>query len=144
MSQPALEVRVSRDFSSPADDVFRAWLDVQNAGRWLFATETGTMVRVEMDPQVGGSFVIVERRDGEDVAHLGQYLEIEPPRRLGFVFGVPKYSDDVAHVTIEIEPLAAGCRLHLVHALNPQSAEWADSTREGWTGILEGLARVLG
>lgn len=144
MNETAIAVRVSQDFPGAADLVFAAWLDPQNAARWLFATETGTMVRVEIDPHVGGGFTIVDRRDGEDVAHVGTYLEIDAPRRLAFTFQVPRYSDDVSTVQIDIEPLAAGCRLTLVNLLNARSAEWAESTRAGWAGILAGLARNLG
>jgi uncharacterized protein YndB with AHSA1/START domain len=41
---------------------------------------------VETDPQVGGGFRIIERRDGEDVEHLGTYLAVERPNRLVFDF----------------------------------------------------------
>lgn len=38
----------------------------------------------------------------------------------------------------------AGCELTLTHEMNPQYAEFADKTRQGWTRILESLARTLG
>ena len=46
------------------------------------------MVEVAMGPRVGGAFPIVDRRDGEDVAHLGTCLELERPSRLVFECGV--------------------------------------------------------
>ena len=78
MSSPESQpIRVRRSFAAPPERVFDAWLDPATAGRWLFATAAGKMIRVEIDGRVGGRFAIVERRDGQDVEHVGQYLVIE-------------------------------------------------------------------
>ncbi|MDP9253784.1 MAG: SRPBCC domain-containing protein [Verrucomicrobiota bacterium] len=71
------------------------------------------MVRVEIDAGVGGAFVFVDRRDGEDIEHIGEYLEIDRPRRIVFSFSVPKYSQESTRVTIDIVPLETGCELTL-------------------------------
>src|SRR4051812_29565567 len=68
-------VRVTRRFDTSPGRVFDAWLDPEKAGQWLFATSTGRMVRVEIDARVGGSFSFTDRRDDEDVEHVGEYLE---------------------------------------------------------------------
>jgi uncharacterized protein YndB with AHSA1/START domain len=102
------------------------------------------MVQVAIDARVGGEFVIVERREGEDVAHTGRYLEIDPPRHLTFTLQVPKYSDDVDRVTIRLEPIDTGCRLELTHTMDARWADYADRTRDGWAGILEHLATCFG
>jgi len=137
-----VEVRVGRHFDAPAERVFDAWLDPKSAGKWLFKTPTGEMVRCEMDARVGGAFAVVERRDGEDVEHVGEYLVLDRPRRLVFSFGVPKYSQEVTLVTIEIVTAASGCELTLTH--EKVLPEYASSTQAGWTSILEGLAANLG
>jgi uncharacterized protein YndB with AHSA1/START domain len=135
-------VRVSRRFEFSAERVFDAWLDSATVGKWLFVTPTGQMIRCEIDARVGGRFIITERRDGEDVEHTGEYLEIERPRRLVFTFSVPKYSSQETKVTLDIVPLgAAGCELNLIH--ENVLPEWASQTHEGWTKILAGLAEQL-
>ena len=83
----------------------------------------------------------MDRRDGVDVEHVGTYLEIDRPHRLAFEFGVPQYSADFTDVVLELSATGAGCELRLTH--HGVSAEFAERTRQGWTGILEGLARTL-
>ncbi len=132
-------VRVTRRFSASADRVFDAWLDPKRASRWLFATPTGTMVRAEVDARVGGKFAFVDRRDGEDVEHVGEYLEIKRPRRLVFTLRVPKYTSDTTRVSIDILPVeGSGCVLTLTH--EGVSDEMAPRVQEGWGKILDDLS----
>ena len=135
-----VKVRVTRRFSATPERVFDAWLDPEKAARFLYATEEGEMVRVEIDARVGGRYSIVERRDGQDVDHTGEYLEIDRPHRLVFTLQVPLYSEEVDRVTIQIEPAEGGCELTLVHETSP---EWADQSAEGWDMILDSLAAAL-
>jgi uncharacterized protein YndB with AHSA1/START domain len=121
--------------------VFDAWLDPARAGKFLFATATGRMVRVAIDARVGGRFAFVDRRDGEDVEHVGGYLEIDRPRRLVFTFAVPKFSAQATRVAIDIVPAGSGCTLTLAH--EGVLPDYADRTEVGWTGILDGLAGAL-
>jgi uncharacterized protein YndB with AHSA1/START domain len=136
-------VRVSRRYDFPAERVFDAWLDVEKARQFLFATSTGQMVRAEIDPRVGGAFNFTDRRDGTDAEHIGQYLEIDRPRRLVFTFHTERDSTDLSRVTIEIVPRGSGCELTLTHEIDPKWAEYKDRTETGWTTILGGLAKVL-
>lgn len=141
-AEPPVTVRVTRRFNASPERVFDAWLDVGTARRFLFATPTSEMVRAEIDARVGGSFVFVDRRNGEDVAHIGHYVEITRPRRLAFTFSVEKYSQDTNRVTIDIVPSGTGSELTLTHEKVPQ--EYASRTEGGWIMVLDGLAGTLG
>jgi uncharacterized protein YndB with AHSA1/START domain len=99
------------------------------------------MVRVEIDARVSGAFCFVERRDGEDVEHRGEYLVIDPPRRLKFSFYVDDDRSTTTNVTIDIVSSENGCELTLSHERIPQ--EYAHRTHGGWTDIVAGLAREL-
>ncbi len=106
-------VRVMHEFDASPERVFDAWLNPEIAGKWLFATPTGQMVRVGIDARVGGSFIFTDHRDEGDVEHVGTYLEIDRPRHLVFTFAVPKYSTQLTRVTIDIRATASGCGIDL-------------------------------
>jgi uncharacterized protein YndB with AHSA1/START domain len=134
-------LHITRHFDACPERVFDAWLDPATAGRWLFSAPNGEMVKVDIDARVGGHFCFRDRRDGEDVSHVGEYLEIDRPRRLVFTFGVPKYSDAMTRVSIDIVPVGSGCELSLLH--EDVLPEWADATTQGWTDILGHLQQNL-
>ena len=140
-SQRTVTLHVTRRFDASAERVFDAWLDPAKAGKFLFATATGTLQKVEIDARSGGKFEIVDRRDGADVAHIGRYVAVERPRKLVFTFAVPKYSKVETLVTLEISPAGAGCELTLTHS--GVLPDWARQTEEGWGKILDGLAANL-
>lgn len=137
------EVRVTRRFEAPPERVFDAWLDEATAGSWLFATPDGEMVRVAIDPSVGGRWEIVERRDGEDVLHTGTYEEIERPRRLAFTLQVPKYASHSDRVTIDVAPADGGAELSLAQTVPDDSPASPERIEEGWGKVLAALAARL-
>lgn len=140
--QEGVSVTVTHRFSASAERVFDAWLDPERACKFLFVTATGQMVRTQIDARVGGRFTLVERRAGEDVAHVGTYLELDRPRRLAFTFSVPKYSQSEDRVLVEIVPLQSGCELTLTHEMQPGMAEVRGRAEEGWRRLLELLAEL--
>lgn len=133
---------VSRRFAASPERVFDAWLDPVRAAKFLFATPTGEIVKVEIDARVGGSFLIVDRRpEIGEAEHFGRYVEIDRPRRLAFDFAVERDMKDATRVTIDIRPVGEGCELTLTHEGVWQ--DYAERTEGGWTTILEGLAAAL-
>lgn len=142
-SSDRVTVKVTHTYAHAPETVFDAWLTPAQAGRFLFATPTGQMIRAEIDPKVGGRFVFVDRRDGQDVEHVGEYLQIDRPRRLVFTFAVPAFSAETTQVTVEIAPRPdGGCDLTLTH--EGVLPDYAKQTEGGWTMILESLERALG
>ena len=143
-------VSLTHRYRHAPEKVFDAWLDPALARRFLFTTPTGEVVRCDIEAVVGGRFTITDRRppgdehlaEGGDIEHVGEYLEIDRPRRLVFTFGVPQFDPVMTRVTVEVAPDGDGCILTLTHDDVP--AEWAEQDREGWTMILGSLERELG
>jgi len=134
-------VTVEQRFATDGGNVYDGFLDPELARKFLFRTVGGEMVRAEADARVGGTYRFVERRDGVDVLHTGEYVELVRPSRIVFTFGVPAFSDAVSTVEIDIEPIGEGCVLTLTNSGIP--AEWAEKTRTGWAEILMSAEKVL-
>lgn len=142
MSAPVV-LTVTRDFAAPPESVFDAWLDPERARHFLFATPEGEMQTVEIDARVGGTGLIVERRASGDARHRLRFEAIERPLRLVFLFAAdPAEEGAWTRVTIHIAPAPGGCRLTLVHEMDPEWADYEQQTRQGWTMILGSLARI--
>jgi uncharacterized protein YndB with AHSA1/START domain len=140
---PVTSVKVTHCFSVAPERVFDAWLDPDLVRQW-FAPGLGEMVRVDVDPQVGGKFSFVQRRGEDDVDHVGTYLELDRPRRLAFTWSVPQDSDDTSRVVIDIAPLETGSELTLTHELHPDWADYAERTEEAWSKMLQAMDEALG
>jgi uncharacterized protein YndB with AHSA1/START domain len=142
MSVPVI-LTIRRDFAASPERVFDAWLDPDQARRFLFATPEGEMRTVEIDARVGGHALIIERRTQGDAGHRLQFEVIDRPARLVFLFAAdPAAEGKWTRVSIDIVPNATGCALTLTHDMDPQWAAYEDQTRSGWTMILDSLAHI--
>jgi uncharacterized protein YndB with AHSA1/START domain len=146
-SVPPIRVSLSRHFRAPPARVFDAWIDPEKVARWMVSSgdegAPGTLVRAVVDPRVGGKFSFVDRRDGEEIDHTGEYLEIDPPRRLAFTWSIPSYSSDQDRITIDVVPTDEGSELFLVCEMDPAWADYAERTRRAWSLMLDAIARTL-
>ena len=145
-TQQHVTVRVTRRFTASAERVFDAWLDPTMIGRWMFGPDVRDeeIVRLTLDARVGGTFSFVVRRQGEEIDHVGEYLELDRPKRLAFTWGVKGDSTDFSRVVIEIQRQEQGADLTLTHELHPDWADYAARTEAGWTTMLNALAETLG
>jgi uncharacterized protein YndB with AHSA1/START domain len=141
MSVESRTVIVKQKFAADGGNVYDGFLDPSIASRFLFATPAGTMVRAEIDARVGGAYTLVERREGTDVVHSGEYLELIRPSRIVFTFLVPQFSSVTTTVQIDIAPAGEGCELTLTHT--GVLPAWEEQTREGWMEILRTAEKVL-
>lgn len=144
MSPPTRAV-VLRQFPVSAERVFDAWLDPAMLGRWMFGpgVRDERVVRLQTDARPGGSFSFVVERGGAEFDHVGEYLEIDRPRRLVFTWGMRDQLPETSRVTVEITPTADGCSLKLVHEMAPGWEAFADKAAASWNKMLAALETAL-
>ena len=138
-----IRLHVAHTYKAPPCIVYDAWFNPEMAKRFLFSTDAGHIIRVEIDPHVGGHFLIVDRRPTGDAFHYGVFMELQRPRRMVFSFSVEDHDHNPDRVEIEIEPLGDGSRLMLTHEMCAQWSDFEEKTRQGWAHVVDGLDREL-
>ena len=144
-TQDRLHVYVERRFKATSERVYEAWLNPTMLSRWMFgpAVRDEQVVRLTVDARSGGSFSFVVSRQGQEVTHVGRYLQMDRPRRLVFTWGIGGVSEDQSRVTVDLLSTRTGCELTLIHELRAHLADYAAQTESGWVTMLDHLALTL-
>jgi uncharacterized protein YndB with AHSA1/START domain len=137
----AQRLKMTRRFDASPERLFDAWTDPPLAHGWLFTTPESQRHSAEIDLRVGGAWKIVDRRDGIDYTAIGEYLEIDRPRRLAFSFGMPQFSQAFDKVTVEIAKDGEGAIMTLTQEGMPPS--YIPATKEGWAKMFDALSAQL-
>ena len=142
-AQEPLSVTVTRVLPADPATVFAAWTDAESLKSWFFPGDV-SVPEVRIDARVGGRFFIAMRgnESGKNFDHQGEYLELDPPRRLVFTWRALFLDVPDSVITIELEPTGDGTRLTLTHA-RIHDPDFAKNYTEGWGKILEAQARAL-
>ena len=134
---------VERPIAASVEEVFAAWSDAESLSAWMCPVDTVSHASVETDFRVGGQFSIVMHGQEGDFQQTGEYLEIDPPKRLAFTWVSPWAPDDEqdTRVTVSLDPAGEGkTKLRLVHEA---ITTWYDNHEQGWSTILANLDQHL-
>ena len=132
------KVVVTRRIEAPPAEVFAAWLDAEGMRQWM-CPHPVEEAKVTLDPRVGGRYRVDMIAGKEIFEHEGEYLVIDPPRRLSFTWISAATNRERSVVTIEFADRGGATDLVLTHERLP-SEDSAQRHSEGWTGIVDKLA----
>ncbi len=127
-------LKIVRQFNVAPDIVFDAFTDPEAMRVWW--TDETTF---DFDLRVGGHWKIV-RTEGEMIfTMLGEFLEVDRPRRLRYTIAMPQFSPNSDMVTIDIAEIGDGCEMTFVQSGKDIAAELQDleqgsisESEKGW------------
>jgi len=141
----AVKLNLRRSFSASLESVFDAWLIPYLAGSWMFGPKSDNqeIVTLENTPRADGHFLLVIKRDGEELTITGQYEEIRRPEKLVCSWGADQASAALNRLTLKLESVEGKTRLRLTHELDPSLSEGIDSLRNEWNIRCKALAELV-
>lgn len=107
-------VRLQRRYPAPPQALWAAWTDPAALSRWF--GPAGGATQAEVDLRVGGRYRI--RFPGHGSEHhevAGEYLVVEPLRRLVFSWAFHTTPERISRISIELHPVEDGTELRFVH-----------------------------
>jgi uncharacterized protein YndB with AHSA1/START domain len=131
-----MRLELTRTLPAPPERVWRALTDPAALAAWFWPHLDNT---VEVDLRTSGSYRIEGPKAG--IAVTGDYLEVDPPKRLVFTWHW-EGEDERSRVTVELRPGGAGTVLWLVHDRIGEDATRAQY-EQGWMDCLDRLPGVL-
>jgi len=141
-SQRTLRAVARKTIHAPVEAVWRAWTTPEMMRR--FMSDGSAAERFEADVRPGGTFVIDMAYGGGSYHHEGEYLEVDPPRRLKFTWW-SEWSPRDLNPTVTIDFIANGdsTEIVLVHEGQLDEPTRADH-QAGWQGMLDNIETMAG
>jgi uncharacterized protein YndB with AHSA1/START domain len=139
-------VRVARLICAVADRLYHAWLDPRVLAEWWSQRGDGwRFAGAEVDARVGGRFRLgMSGPDGRTHVAVGEYRELDAPRRLVFTWDWedPLASVGETLVTVELRPAPGATEVVVTHE------RFADRSRmgrhrQGWDDLLSLLEQAV-
>jgi uncharacterized protein YndB with AHSA1/START domain len=137
-------VKAEIEIAASPDRVFQALTNGAELAAWWGSDDMYRTSEWKIDLRPGGKWSTVALGpDGSQSTVDGEYLEIDPPRRLVHTWR-PSWDDFVeTTVRYDLEPTAGGTRVRVTHTGFGDRAQAASGTGEGWTRVLDWLGDHL-
>lgn len=132
------------EIGAPPDRVFKALTDPKEIVRWWGSADTYRTEEWTADFRVGGRWRALGRAaDGKPFRVEGEFLEIDPPRKVVQSWRPDWDGDHVTTVTYRLDSIAGGTRVTVRHTGFGERREACKGHGEGWEKVLAWLQKHL-
>ena len=132
-------------FAAPRKRMFTALTDPADLVKW-WGPAGFTTPEIELDLSVGGGYRFgMQPPDGELFHLVGEFLEIDPPRRLAYTFCWEEPDPDDRETVVRVSLLDVAAEvtgLSLSQGTFATQARWA-LHQSGWKDSLERLSQLV-
>lgn len=143
-NRQGLVLKMTWLFDAPQDVLFHAVSEPSALAKW-WGPSGFTTPEIALDFEVGGRYRFGMQPPDGDLFHLaGEFIEIDPPRRLAYSFRweEPAPDDQETVVTLTLDAVGKGTRLHVSQGMFATEDRLA-LHQSGWTDSLVKLRRFL-
>jgi uncharacterized protein YndB with AHSA1/START domain len=135
-------LRVRRVIAAGREKVFQAWIEPAQVKRWWNLGEGWKTLSAEIDPRVGGKFSLGnEPSGGGRLVITGEFLVVNPPKRLIYTWRFPGASPEESKVTVEFNDLGGQTEVVVTH--EGMGGAMRERGLSGWQRALERLGGML-
>jgi uncharacterized protein YndB with AHSA1/START domain len=120
----------------PPERVFRALTTPDELVHWWGSPDTYQLTEATMDLRVGGKWRTLGRGATGPFSVSGEYLEIDPPRRLVQTWVPDWEGGHSTTIHYQLDPIATGTRVTVRHEGFGERAESCESHSRGWERVL--------
>lgn len=135
-------ISITRTFDASPENVFGAWTDPAQFGRW-FGTESTAVEDVSMDVRVDGEWSArMILGDGTEIGWHGAYLEVAAPYRLVLSLS-DRPGDQFERVTVDLKRVDDGTEMTFTQSGGHMPPENYAQAEEGWRSFFDDLSKGL-
>ena len=125
------------EIAAPPERVFAALTDPGQVVEWWGSDDTYRTEHWSADVRVGGRWLGRGRgRDGQPYSVGGEFLEVDPPRRLVQTWNYDWEGGQSTRLAYTLEPIAGGTRLTVHHTGFGERRDSCRSHGAGWEMVL--------
>jgi len=97
-------LKITKVYKAPPEKVFNAWADKKQMLKWMGPGDV-KCEKIEIDFKVGGKYQIFMLTPDGPMTAYGEYLEIDPPKKLSFTWGWRQNDLDGSIVTLTFKEM---------------------------------------
>ena len=137
-------IKAEIEIAATPERVFRSLTDPVELAAWWGSDEMYRTFDWAIDLRAGGKWSTQALgTDGTKGTVDGEYIEVDPPKRLVYTWR-PSWDDyAVTTVQYDLEATTAGTRLRVTHTGFGDRAMAAAGTGEGWKRVLEWMGEYV-